>query len=99
MPYCLAGAKGFGGAACHTGLSFAVDARKCHEGAAKDEQVGKGKGQALPVNVGDHDGSRCSTREMLHVESAREVGWVIYRDVDSGDGEIGGFGPDMPAVC
>jgi hypothetical protein len=35
-------------------LSFAVDCRECHECAAENDNIGKGKGKALPINV-EHD--------------------------------------------
>lgn len=38
-----------------TGFPLAVDCGKGHEGAAEDEQVGKGEGQAQPINP-EHGG-------------------------------------------
>lgn len=47
----------------HTGTTLAVDAGKDHQGAAQNHDVGKGQGQALPVNLGDGDhGGRCRER-------------------------------------
>ena len=38
----------------HTSLSFSVNRRECHEGAAENDNIGKGKGKALPIDV-EHD--------------------------------------------
>jgi hypothetical protein len=38
----------------HTSLSFPIDSRECHEGTAENDNIGKGKDKALPINV-EHD--------------------------------------------
>jgi hypothetical protein len=37
-----------------TSFSLSVDGRECHECAAEDENIGKGEGKALPIDV-EHD--------------------------------------------
>lgn len=41
----------------HTGLSLSVDRRECHECAAEYQNIGKGEGKALPIDV-EHDEKR-----------------------------------------
>lgn len=49
-----------------TSTALAVDGRKGHEGAAEDNQIGKGQGQTLPVDREEHGdvvaGNPCELR-------------------------------------